>query len=104
MIKKFFKHRIEEVIGAYCDGLKVFVVDLRLQQADVDIAQIVENDEIVDVDYVFEVDKTVEHWTLIDAADSPLDVEPADDLMLRAEAIAEENGAYKFKDFLYGTI
>lgn len=90
MIKKFFKHRITEVVGAYCDGATVFIIDLRLQKAAVDIAQIVENDEIVDVDYVFDVDRGDERWTILDVADSPLDVEPADDLMLRAESIAEK--------------
>ncbi len=89
MIKKFFKHRINQVVGAYCDGMKVFVVDLRLQNAAVDIAQIVENDEIVDVDYVFEVDRGDERWTLVDVADAPID-EHHDELALRAEAVAEK--------------
>ncbi len=90
MIRDFFKHRIKEVVGAYCDGKKIFVVDLRLQKSEPDVAQIVENDEIVDVEYVFEAARPIDRWTVVDADQSAVEAPDADDLMLRAEAIAEK--------------
>ena len=55
------------------------------------MSQIVENDEIIDVDYVFEVDKPVERWMLVDASETPFEmIEIGEELQIRAEELAEK--------------
>lgn len=88
MMRDFFKHRIDEVVGAYFDGATLFVACLRRRKSSGDVSRIVENDEVVDVDYVFEVARDVESWVLSDTVEMPFDAINADNV--RAEALAEK--------------
>lgn len=91
MIKNFFKHRIKEVAGIYFDGAMIYAVDIRLKKSEGDIARIVENDEIVNVDYVFEAARTVEQWILTEALEMPFEeVFDGEELQIRAEKLAEQ--------------
>ena len=94
MIGKFFKHRIKSVVGIYFDGENIYAAELRLQPTIGDVSRIVENDEVIDVDYVFEVDKPIERWTVRGALESRFDaLEIGDDLKIRAEKLAEKVAA-----------
>ena len=91
MMKNFFKHRIDEVVGVYFDGATLSAVELRLQKSDADISRIVENDEVVDVDYVFDAACPTDHWVLFDTFEAPFDeIVVGDELDVRAEKIAEK--------------
>lgn len=91
MIKKFFKHRIKEVVGVHFDGATIYAVNIKLQKSDGDISRIVENDEIVNVDYVFEAAREVEHWILTEALEIPFDdIFDGEELNIRAEKLAEK--------------
>ena len=94
MMRKFFKHRVDEVVGIYYADAMIYAVDIRLQESVADVSRIVENDEIVDVEYVFEVDRVVENWTLIDVLEIPFeDIIDEEELKLRAEKLAEKVSA-----------
>ena len=91
MIKNFFKHRIKEVAGVYFDGARIYAVNIKLQKSDGDISRIVENDEIVNVEYVFEAARTVEHWILTETLEIPFDdIFDGEELNNRAEKLAEK--------------
>lgn len=87
-----FKHRIDGVVGIHFDGEKIFLLKLELRETVGDISQIVESDEVVDVEYVFEVDRKQERWTLIDSLETPFEAHD-DESSLRAEALAEKVSA-----------
>ena len=91
MMKRFFKHRIDRAVGVYYDGMTIFAVELRLQKADDDLSRIVENDEVVDVDYVFEAARGTDRWILNDAVEIQFD-DPnvGEELSIRAEQLAEK--------------
>ena len=91
MIGKLFKHRITSVIGIYFDGEKIYSAELRLQTITGDIGDIVENDEIVDVEYVFDIDNPRDQWAVTDSIETLFDaIELGDELPIRAEKIAEK--------------